>query len=722
MIIRGATLLYSRLVAMVAIAFALAACGGGGGDSGFLPTPDTPNRLAVILTLEKESVPVNTAQASVLPESPHVSQIAVDVTDSRTGVAVAGAEVTVSFTGARVGGLLSEEDIISGTGDPQPSVAVQTGSTGEARVYFVAGALSGEANIRVRAERSAGEATGSGAEVTATILVVSTAGPVAALEFTGPFIEAIRTNRVEIGLAPNETIDFQSGTYSRLISVTANDANGNPVATNTPILFRLIDAPLEGYPQLGTGSFVITGVNGNPLEGNFAFDALGGNFSARGARVGDRLVLDVDPDGLSFFHAGIRAIAELPPAQPDSLLIRTDDEPFRVGEDQGATVPYIIGRARVGSIQPLAFTDANGTASTLLTYPFSNLGRTAILVAQTEDFSVSRVFNPGGAVYLGSLEDDGLTLTASTSILSSNVTDGVITLCVSDGNQVPLPGQSIQFGAEDTFGASVDVNGLGSVGTLSTGSGGCATAIVNVEDQFPGSGAITLGFSVQSLGAPSQVAVTILAPDSGNLIGNLNCAARTLGLLYLTPTGDPIGNALIFASDFDWETGSPNFVFTPASNSGPSAGVTNDNGAVSVSFSVALPAPEENDQTLTYQATFETGNGDAQYDFECEYTVIGTGPPVAPPLTITTVTLPQATDGDAYEALLQSSGGPAGGARNWALVFTDGAAGLSIANSGATSGLLSWANPVVGSYQIVVEVTAGTQVSNRTLNLVVVAP
>ncbi|HAN68970.1 MAG TPA: hypothetical protein DCQ70_10810, partial [Halieaceae bacterium] len=87
--------------------------------------------------------------------------------------------------------------------------------------------------------------------------------------------------------------------------------------------------------------------------------------------------------------------------KPNSLLIRTDDERFRVGTDMGLSVPYVIGRARVGSIQALAFTDANGTASTLLTYPFSNLGRTAILVAQTEDFSVSRVFNPGGPVYLG---------------------------------------------------------------------------------------------------------------------------------------------------------------------------------------------------------------------------------------------------------------------------------------------------------------------------------
>lgn len=618
--IRGFSL-YSRLAAFIAMVFALTACGGGGGggsDVGFVA-----DRLEVRLTVEKESVPVNTAQASSQPGSPHVSQIAVRVTGS--GQPVAESPVTVSFAGPRVGGLITEEDLLSGEGEPQSSVSIETRGDGGATVYFVAGTLSGEANIRVRADRPDNGPTGVGGEESATIRVLSTAGPVAALEFTGPFIEAIRTNRAEFGLAPGETIDFQNGTYSRVVSVTANDANGNPVATNTPIVFRLIDAPLQGYPQSGAGNFMIAGLNGNPLEGNFNFDAAGGNYSALGARVGDRLVLDPDPDGFSFFHAGIRTISELPPNQPDSLLIRTDEEPFRVGEDQGASVPYTIGRARVGSIQPLAFTDASGTASTLLTYPFSNLGRTAILVAQTEDFSVSRVFNPGGSVYLGSLAEDGLTLTASTEFLPSNVTDGVVTLCVRDGNQVPLPVQPVLFSTGDQQGASVDVNGLGASGTLTTGSGGCVTAIVNAQNQFPGSEPIILTFSVSSIGdePPEQVQseVTILAPGSGNLIGTLNCSARTLGLLYLTSTGEPIPNALIFASDSNWPIGSPNFDFSPPSNSGPDAGTTNDNGAVSVDFSLSVPAPEVEEQTFTYSATFETGNADAEFELTCTATV-----------------------------------------------------------------------------------------------------
>lgn len=623
MIIRGSSL-FSRAAAFLTVLFALTACGGGGSGSGGGTFYDD-GALDLRVSLEKGSVPVNTAQALPRPSSPFVSLITVLVRDSESGLPLAGASVTVSVTESQVGSLLGEEAIFNEAErvNPRPTVRGTAGDNGEVNFYFVAGTVAGTANIRISAS-----ADGRSEDVSRTITVVGTAGPVVALEFTGPFIEAIRVNRAEFSLAPGETIDFQNGTYSRVVSVTANDANGNPVATNTPIVFRLIDAPLVGYPEFGSGSFAITGFNGNPLEGNFAFKAEGGDFSARGARLADRLVLDPNPDGRSFYHAGIRTISELPPGQPNSLSINSNEQPFRVGEDQGASVPYIIGRARAGSIQSLAFTDAAGTASTLLTYSFTNLGRTAILVAQTEDFSVSRVLNTGGPVYVGSLEDVGLTLTASTDILPSNVTDGPVTLCVRDGNQVPLPATGVGFSTGDTQGASVDVSGMGASGVLITGTGGCVTAVVNVQGQIPGSEPISLTFSASSIGDESsdqiQAEITILAPESGNLIGNLNCSG-TLGILYLTASGAPIPDVLISASDFSWPSGSPNFVFSPPASSGSSAGVTDDDGSVSVSFSISsFPPPQVTNQTYDYTATFTTGNGDATFDMVCTITVEGT--------------------------------------------------------------------------------------------------
>ncbi|AHF00265.1 hypothetical protein [Thioalkalivibrio paradoxus] len=604
---------------IVLLSLAVASCGGGGGGV------FTDNTLRLNVSVEKDSVPANTGQAQIQPGSPYVSQVAIRVLDRGSNQPVAEAPVTVSFAGAQVGGLLSEAEFFSGQGVPQSSVSVTAGGNGDVRVYFVAGTLGGDAQLNIRADRPDGQPA-TGAEETQTIRVISTAGPVSALEFTGPYIEAIRTNQVQFGLAPGETIDFQNGTYSRVISVTATDAGGNPVPTNTPIRFQLIDAPLDGFPDEGSGSFAITGL-GDPIEGGYQFDAPGGNFVARGARpgAGDRLVLDPHPDDSSFFHAGIRTIADYPVGQPNRLLIRQDDEPFRVGPDLGAVVPYIIGRARAGSVQSLAFTDANGTATTMLTYPFSNVGRTAILVAHTPDYSVSRVFNPGGPVYLGSV-GEGLSLTASTNTLPSNVEDGLVTLCVRDGNFVPLPGQSILFSAGDTGGATVDVNGLGAVGSLTATSGGCVTAVVNVEGQLPGGDSITLTFSVQALGESSEVEVTILAAASGNLIGNANCGAGTLDLFYLTDSGNPIPGILIFASDYDWPTGSPNFSYAPPSSAGAgAAGVTDDDGAVRVSFDIDPPAATTNDQTLTYTATFQTGNADSVFDLSCQVTVPGTG-------------------------------------------------------------------------------------------------
>ena len=209
MIISGITQ-YSRLAVLFVIAFALTACGGGGGGGdggGFLPDPDTPNRLAMSVTLAKDSVPVNAVQMPAQADSPHVAEILIEVTDSGSDLPVSGAEVTVSFTGTRVGGLLSEEDLANGVASTLSSVSLQTGANGDARLYFVAGSVDGEANLRIRAERSADGSTDRGAEETVSIVVASSAGAVAGLEFTGPFIEAIRTNRVEVGLGPDETVD-----------------------------------------------------------------------------------------------------------------------------------------------------------------------------------------------------------------------------------------------------------------------------------------------------------------------------------------------------------------------------------------------------------------------------------------------------------------------------------------------------------------------------------
>lgn len=595
----------------------LISCGGGGSDGVFTNRP-----LALQVSADQRTLPVNTAQQRVSPTSPYVTQVAI-----RVNPAVA-ASITVDFAGPRVGGLISEEEFFAGTVGggadaggailgTRPSITLTANSGGVANVYFVAGIVAGDANLRIRANYADASGSYTAATASTTISVRSDAGPTAGLAFTGPFIEALRVNRTQFQLAQGESFDAQNGTYSRVISVTVTDANGNPAPVNTPVYFKMIDSPLTGYPEQGFGRFSITGDNGNPLEGGFSFSAPSGDFANRGARIGDRLVLLPSPDGRSFYHQGIRTIVQLPPGQPNTLMINLEDQPFRVGEDQGATVPYVIGRARVGSIQPLAFTNADGVATTLLTYPYSSLGRTAILVAHTEDYSVSTVFYPNGPVFLGDGTGE-ITITASLNSLPSNVTDGRVTVCVSDTNSVPVPAFPLSFGHGETGGARIDVNGLGASGTLLTGAGGCVEAIVNVSGQVPGQDAITLNFGTAE--------VQVLAVDSGNLGGNLNCVAGTLTLTYLTNNGSPIPGALVFIPNHEWASGAPNFSFTPASAAGASAGVTNDSGAVTLRFTLG-PAPGE------YNATIQTGAGDS-YDMTC---VRGAEEaPVVPRATMTT--------------------------------------------------------------------------------------
>ena len=84
---------------------------------------------------------------------------------------------------------------------------------------------------------------------------------------------------------------LQNGTYSRAISVVVSDANGNPTNPNTKINFFLVDAPITGYPA-NPGAFFIAGDDGNPVEGQYQFNAPGGDFQSKGVRVFNRLVLD----------------------------------------------------------------------------------------------------------------------------------------------------------------------------------------------------------------------------------------------------------------------------------------------------------------------------------------------------------------------------------------------------------------------------------------------
>ena len=486
------------LLALI-VTLLLASCGGGG--SGGLVGQ---NPLVVTVTAGNLTLPTNVLQTLPCEPGQCAFTTSVIVTVTRPdGTAVPnGTEVQLATDNVAVGTLsILDDPATTNVNEFQlrmGTVPTQTAS-GQAQFFFTSSVTGGVATLTASVKN---EADGKYVTATIQITVVDTTGPISTLAFTGPYAEAIVTGQFALG-----DTTLQDGTYARVLSAVAKDASGNPPKVGTPIYFRLIDAPLTGYPASGPGSFTITGTNGNPAEGGYLFTAAGGNFQGKGARVGDMLVLHPDPDSGNFFHEGARFIASFNAA--DSLNITTGIGPFAAGGDTGATVPYTIGRAQYGNILATAFTDLTGTASTIVTYPVSRIGQTAILVAHTADGSVSTVLNTGRAVYLANLGESGLLLTASTTTLAFNSGgSGTVTLCLTDTNLVPLPNQTITASVTTLAGgASVTVT----PSPLVTGADGCVTATVGGTYVIADTGSSTnkVSFNTQNAAAAVEVTVTI---------------------------------------------------------------------------------------------------------------------------------------------------------------------------------------------------------------------
>jgi hypothetical protein len=490
----------------------LASCGGGGGgdDGGF-----TPERIDVTITANKASVPANLIGVGPNPNQPYTSTITARVTKSGSSLPTT-ITITDSSADAGLGNLFKLDDSTQGF----QQIVLEGTAIGQ--VYFLAGSRSGTATITASAQDPSTNQTVS---ASVNITVVGEARPAASLAFTGPYVDAVLAGESRFGEPP-----LQNGSYSRVISVVATDANGNPVNPNTQINFFLIDGPITDYPNT-PGRFFIAGANGNPLEGGYVFDAVGGQFITRGVRPFDRLVLDGNPRSNNplpdnMFLTGVRTVETV--SGQNSLLIQRQGRPFNSGSDNGNTVPYVIGRALNAAILSPSFTNTEGVADTVLTYPVFRLGQTAILAACTEDSSVCTVLNTCDergtnckSVYLGATNGTDWILKASATELQPNSTTPV-RLCLQDQNLIPLPATQIRYDVGASGVAVVKINNIGgNQGTILTGADGCATAIVAVTGQPLGSADIVINFTADNVAAP--VPVTIKGPGAGKLDGIATC-------------------------------------------------------------------------------------------------------------------------------------------------------------------------------------------------------
>lgn len=344
-----------------------------------------------------------------------------------------------------------------------------------------------------------------------------------------------------------------SNRYSTDVSVQALDRNGNPMPAGIPIKFSVVDAPIIGYPQQGSGDFSIrrgqdncpslqTDRLGNPVENTrnfripFAVDCP--NFS--GVRPLDTLVLQGDEVGTpaAALHTGPWTVQTV----IDSLNLSLT-ELLNSGADSGDNIPFIVGRNTHGVISPIiSETNSNGIASATLTYPTFRLNQSIVITAEgfgLDSVNQTKVGTSIQTTYPNSIATgDRLALSAGGGITLSMLANSGLTFDLSlvDNNGYPVPGAIISY----------IVNGLDSSTVTINGSDSRSGALAPTDSL--GSTPVTV-FSANQTGDTAPV-ITFFTAGANSVTLNVNAivAAPDARLaLLVTPTAFIGGSANITA-------------------------------------------------------------------------------------------------------------------------------------------------------------------------------
>ncbi len=357
--LKGLTeLLLLTLLLMVGLggneAFAQWFSSPGGGSGGFTGRP----LITVEISASRTTLPVD------LTASQNGSASTITVAVKQDGRLF---PATIELNSLGVGALVINNQLVN-------RGSLETAS-GLATVTFLAFTSPGEAIITATVKDPKTQQTVSSS---VKITVVDEPRPAAAITFTGAYVNAVFAGQSQFGGAETP---IQDGSYNRVISVVVNDSNGNPTNPGTRINFFLVDAPISGYPAT-PGAFLIAGGNGNPVDGQFQFNAVGGDFIIKGVTPFQRLVLGKPIPDLRIIDSVLSAT---------SLTVQSSSRsPFPANT---SNVPYVIGSAQNAAVLSPSFTNLQGVASTILTYPVERIGQTAVLVACTADMSVCGTLN-----------------------------------------------------------------------------------------------------------------------------------------------------------------------------------------------------------------------------------------------------------------------------------------------------------------------------------------
>ena len=278
---------------------------------------------------------------------------------------------------------------VSASGNIEEGSMVNTRTiNGVAEVALYSGTLPGTIAILATADRADNNVdNGIQTPITDVDTIPIGSGQITSLIFAGAYPNAVQSRANVLALGPGETLDASGGIYVRGISVLAVDEFGNPPPPGQFITFRLIDGPLNGYPDQGRGVFQYTGKDGNPEEGGATFRTPVTGSSLLGADTNCQLVLEggLGQEGSWIINGQ---------AQAHLLAVFN---PFNAVADTGFTVPYTIGcPPYVGNIANningvSVYTDEYGMAATIISYPVTQLGRCFKLTAEANGGQVGAV-------------------------------------------------------------------------------------------------------------------------------------------------------------------------------------------------------------------------------------------------------------------------------------------------------------------------------------------
>ncbi len=399
--------------------------------------------------------------------------------------------------------------------------------------------------------------------LTADSLIRVGDGRLFALRLVSPPINAILVNRTVDSIDPDFTPvldpasgDFvppsPDGTYSLTVTVIATDKQGNPPLSGSQIRFGKIDSPLT--PTV-PGFFVFSGAEGDPEEGGVLFTAL--NVAEGFLDDPTRPDEAVEPgDTLALFgksvpgnreHEAVRTIATV---IDDSSVTVT--EPFNPNDptgspvDDGAVIPWVIGRSQIGFVDSSLTLDSRGRGSVRLTYPVNAIGAPLVLWAQgdrIESSTVKTVADVGASIFPAVAP---LRMTVVPSVVRGN-TSSTVTICVEDALRAPVNNTFVRgFVSDGPASGSLDGDPMPTFTARATGTAGagCVDTVLTTTGMIPDGDDATVTFSVGEASADVQV----VEPNSALLLVNpatvfdnsLNLVTRVLTLTLLNPDGDPI--------------------------------------------------------------------------------------------------------------------------------------------------------------------------------------